>query len=163
MASFDDYIKNPEQALIDAATDPGLSQFIEPSDLGSVTVQRDDGTQVQVQALSRKSIRRVVERIIARGRELKINIKDWICSPEEFDLCSKLDMPIGQLMRLLNESMKNKLAQGGLHAVALGALFMNPAVGAPVAASLEIFNFIGFINDVFVELCNCPEKARRAR
>jgi hypothetical protein len=159
MASFDDYIKNPEQALIDAATDPGLRQFIEPSDLGFVTVQLGDGTQAQVQALSRKAIRRVVERIIARGHELKVNIKTWICSPEEFDLCSKLDMPIGQLMRMLNEFMKNKFVKGGVHAAALGALFMNPAV----TASLEIFNAIGFINDAFVELCDCPEKSRRPR
>jgi hypothetical protein len=160
MASFDDYIKNPEQALIDAATDPGLRQFIEPSDLELVAVDLGDGTQSQVQALSRKSIRRVVERIIARGQELKVNLKAWICSPEEFDLCSQLDkMPIGQAMRLLNEFMKKKFVKGGLHAAALGALFMNPAV----TASLEIFNAIGFINDVFVELCDCPEKSRRPR
>jgi hypothetical protein len=159
MASFDDYIKNPEQALIDAAADPGLRQFIEPSDLELVAVDRGDGTQAEVQALSRKAIRRVVERIIARGRELKINIKDWICSPEEFDLCSKLDMPIGQLMRMLNEAMKKKLVKGGLQAAALAALFIN----APVGATLEIFNAIGFINDVFVELCDCPKRTRRPR
>jgi hypothetical protein len=51
------------------------------------------------------------------------------------------------------------LVKGGLQAAALVALFIN----APVGATLEIFNAIGFINDVFVELCDCPKRTRRPR
>ena len=51
MASIDDYVRNPQQALIDAAADPGLKHFIEPSDLELVTVDLGDGTQAEVQAL----------------------------------------------------------------------------------------------------------------
>ena len=159
MASIDDYIRNPLQALIDAAADPGLRQFIEPSDLELVAVDLGDGRQVEVQALSRRAVRRVIERILAKGREAKVDIKAWICSSAEFDLCSKLDMPLGQLMRELNEFLKNKWAQGGLNALGLAALFINPAVGI----SLTIFGVLGFVNNVFVELCDCPERIRRPR
>ena len=158
MALIDDYVKNPQQALIDAAADPGLRQFIEPSDLELVAVDLGDGRQAEVQALSGRAVRRVIERIVTRGREVGINIQAWICSPVEFDL-SKLDMPLGQLMRELNEFLKNKWAQGGVTVLGLAALGMNPAVGA----ALTIFGALGFINNVFVELCDCPERIRRSR
>ena len=152
VARIDDYAQNPQQALIDAAAEPALRRFIDDSDLEWVTVDRGDGTQAQVQALARGSVRKVIERIVAEGRAVQANIKDWICSPNEFNLCAKLDTPPGKLMRLLNDFLNTKYMEGGIEVAGLAALFTAPAVGI----ALQIFSALGFINRVFVELCDCP-------
>jgi hypothetical protein len=156
MPSVADYEKNLQQVLIDAAAEPSISQFIDPNDLELITVDNADGSQSQVQALSRGAVRRVVERILAQGRQVDIDIKHWICSPDEFNLCAKLDTPVGKLMRDLDSFLKSKLTQGGLHATGLVMLFSPfPAVGV----ALTIFGALGFVNNVFVELCDCPVSA----
>lgn len=155
MASIDVYAKDPLQALIDAAAEPALRKFIEPSDLELVTVNLEDGTQAQVQALARGSVPKVVHRLLVEARRVGIDIKDWICSPSEFNLCSKLNTPVGERMRQLNEFLKRKWTQGGVAAAGLVALFTTPAVGAAIA----IFSALGFVNNVFVELCECPISA----
>lgn len=151
MPSIDDYARDPQKALIDAAAEPSLRRFIDPSDLELVTVDRGDGTQAQVQALARGAVRKVVDRIIAEGRKAGIDMKSWICSRDEFDLCSKLNTPVGDRMRKLDAFLKSKWTQGGIAAASLITLFTLPAVGA----ALTIFGALGFVNNVFVELCEC--------
>src|SRR5438270_2135220 len=130
MSSIADYQRNPEKVLIDIATNPAFQQFIDPSDLESVVVDLGDGTQAQVQALRQGSVRKVIDRIVTKGRQAGIDIKHWICSPDEFDLCSKLDNPIGELMRELNDFLNHKWVQGGVQAAGLITLFPVPYLGA---------------------------------
>ena len=93
----------------------------------------------------------MIDRIIAQGRQAGIDIKAWICSPTEFDLCSKLNTPVGELMRKLDAFLKRKWTQGGMNAAGLVTLFTALAVGI----ALTIFGAIGFANHVFVDLCQC--------
>ena len=130
MPPIEDYASNPQRVLIDAAADPSFKPYIEPGDLESITVDTGDGRQAQVQALRRSSVRRVIERILAKGRETGTDLKKWICSPDEFDLCSKLDTPVGELLREVDAFLKNKAAQGGTVVLGLVAIFTNPALGA---------------------------------
>ena len=155
MASIDDYARDSQKALIDVAAEPSLRRFIDASDLEWVTVDQGDGTQAQVQALARGAIRKVVNRIVAEGRKAGVDIKSWICSRDEFDLCSKLETPVGDRMRQLDAFLKSKWTQGGLAATGLITLFTLPALGV----ALTIFSALGFVNNVFVELCECPKRA----
>jgi hypothetical protein len=152
MPTIDDYVNNPELALIDAVRDPGIRAFVTPEDVETVTVTQADGTQVQVQALSRKGAKAVVQRIVAKAQAAGIDLQDWICSPTEFNLCAKLNTPLGERMRQLDSFLKNKWTQGGLTAVGLVTLFTLPAVGT----ALTLFGTLGFVNNIFVELCECP-------
>ncbi|SFZ79054.1 hypothetical protein [Chitinimonas taiwanensis] len=152
MPSIADYIQEPQKALIDAATEPSLRRFIDSSDLELVTITLGDGTQAQVQALAHGSVRRVVERIISEGRRAGVNIQEWICSPSEFNLCTKLNTPVGQRMRELDAFLNNKWTQGAINAAGLITLFTLPAVGV----CLTLLSAIGFVNNVFIELCECP-------
>jgi hypothetical protein len=155
MPSIEFYARNPDRALIDAAADRSLMQFILPTELELITVDIGDGRQAQVQALSRKAVRAVIERIVARGREVGVDLKHWICARDEFNLCAKLNTPVGQLMQELDEFLNKKSTQGGAIALSLAALFMNPVVGGV----LTIFTALGFINHVFVDLCDCPQRS----
>ena len=155
MTTINDYVTDPNRALIDAATDPMFSQFMEPDDFELISVDRGDGTQIQVQALSRRSIRRVIEKILRQTRDVGVDIKTWICSPDEFNLCSKLKTPLGELMRDLHKFLESKWTQGGLVIVGFITITATPAVSAFFA----IFSAVGFINSAFVELCNCPHFA----
>lgn len=76
MPSINDYARNPQQALIDAAASPEFREFIEPADLELVTVDLPDGTRAQMQALAGPAIRKVIKRIIAKGHKAKIDIKN---------------------------------------------------------------------------------------
>lgn len=153
MPPIDDYESNPERVLIDAALNPDIRKFISEDEFATVTIDNADGTQSQVQALALGSVRVVVQRIIARGAEVEIDIQYWICSPDEFDLCRRLlNTPVGTVMRQLDTFLSNKWTQGGLHAAGLALLF---TIG-PVGAALEVFNALGFVNHGFVKLCNCP-------
>ena len=115
MPSIDDYETDLKHVLIDAAADPFFREFMERDDLEFIAVDRGDGTQEQVQALSRRSVRRVLEKIIKRARQKGVDIKHWICSVTEFDLCGKLkDTLPGQLMRALHDFLRDKRIEGGL-------------------------------------------------
>ena len=153
--TIEDYQRNPERVLIDIATDPVFKQFIDSSDLELVAVDLGDGTQKQTQALKQGSVRQVIDRIVTRGLRVGVDIKDLICSPIEFDLCSKLDSPVGEQMRFLNDFFNDKWAQGGVHAAGLIALFTAPYLGT----ALTILSVLGWVNGVFVELCDCPKCA----
>jgi hypothetical protein len=74
MPSIDDYVRNPQQALIDAAAEPSLQQFIDPADIELVTIDLGGGRQAQARALARGSVRKVIERILAKARQGGINI-----------------------------------------------------------------------------------------
>jgi hypothetical protein len=152
MPTITDYALNPQQALIDAAAEPALRRFIDASDLEILTIDLGDGTQAQVQAIARGSVQKVIKRIISEGRQAGIDIKQWICSPDEFNLCSKLDTPTGERMRQLDTFLKNKWAQGGINAAGLITIFTLQ----PLGIVLTILSALGFVNNVFVELCDCP-------
>jgi hypothetical protein len=127
MPSISDYAADPNRALIDAAADPVFREFMEAGDYELIAVDRGDGTQMQVQALARRSIKKVIERILARAREKGVDIRNWICSPDKFDLCSKLDTPVGELMRELNSFLKNEWTDRGLvFAHVLALLYCSP-------------------------------------
>ena len=156
MATISNYENNLQQALIDAATEPSLQQFIEPSDVETMLVDLGDGTQAEVQALSSAAVRKFIERILAKARQAGIDIKSWICSKAEFDLCQKLsETSVGEVMRQLDEFLRNKWAQGGIATTGLITLFTLPALGA----ALAIFSAVGFLNNVFIDLCECAISA----
>ena len=153
MHSLDYYTEHPDQVLIDAAADPVFRSVMDPTDVQLVTLDRGDGTQVQVEALSRGSIRKVFERVLRRCREKGVELKRWICSSEDFNLCAKLNTPVGALMRQLHEFLERKWAERG---VALAHIF---TIGAalPVEAFLGIVTALFLVNKELVELCDCPK------
>jgi len=156
MAPIDDYLQDPNRALIDAATDPIFRSVITQADLDTAIVTEPDGTQVQRQALSRAAIKRVVDRIILKARDANVDLKALICSPapDGFDFCNKfLHTPPGLLMRQLNEFLHTKLGEGTLAAAGIAAAF---AVGlAAIGPFLAVLAGVVFINRVVVELCEC--------
>jgi len=156
MATISDYENNLQQALIDAAAEPSLQQFIEPSDIETILVDLGDGTQAEAQALSSAAVREFIERILAKARQAEIDIKSWICSKDEFDLCQKLsETSVGEVMRQLDEFLRKKWAQGGIAATGLITIFTLPALGV----ALAIFSAVGFLNNVFIDLCECAISA----
>jgi hypothetical protein len=94
MPSIDDYAADLNLALVDAAADPIFKQFMEPDDVEVTTITLDNGhgirVQAQAQALARGSIRRVLERILEGARNAGADMRQWICSRSEFNLCAKL-------------------------------------------------------------------------
>lgn len=58
-------------------------------------------------------------------------------------------------MRQLDAFLKNKVTQGGITTLEVVAFFTSPALGGV----LTLFCALGFINNVFVGLCNCPVSA----
>ena len=90
---------------------------MDTDDFEMIAIDQGDGTQKQVQALSGRSVKKVIGKIIARAREKGVDMKNWICSSAEkggFDLCSKLNTPIGELMRQLDDYLKKRWADGAL-------------------------------------------------
>ncbi len=79
MPTITDYSLNPQKALIDAAAEPALRRFINASDVEILTIDHGDGAQAQVLAIARRSVRKVIARIISEGRQARIDIKQWIC------------------------------------------------------------------------------------
>lgn len=157
MPSIEEYAADLNRALVDAADDPIFKQFMEPGDLELITVTLDNGhgmqVQTQAQALSRGSIRRVLERILTGARNAGADMKDWICSPSEFNLCAKLDTPLGKLMRQLHDFLDSKWTEGG---EIIADIFASALVGH----FLLVFTAVGFINGAFVELCDCQPDPR---
>jgi len=157
MRSVEDYASDLNRALIDAAADPVFKKFMEPDDFELVTLDMGDGTQAQVQALSRASIQRVIERILERARKAGADMKDWICSPEKFNLCAKLNLPLGELMRQLHDFLDSQWVQSGL--------FIATVFGAPVGGHfLQILTGVGLGYGALARLCACepPPKILRA-
>ena len=157
MPIFDDYAADMNRALVDAADDSIFKQFMEPDDFESIVVTLDSGhgvqMQAQAQALARGSVRRVLERILAQARSAGADMKDWICSPSEFNLCAKLDTPLGKLMRQLHDFLENKWAEGGN---IIADIFASALLGH----FLLVFSAVGFVNKVFVELCDCKPQPK---
>jgi hypothetical protein len=152
--SIDDYARDPQLAMIDAAADPWFRQFIEPTDIELVPVNLGGGVQAQAQALARGAVRRVIDRILAKLLAAGIDLKNWICSRDEFDLCSKLNTPIGDLMRQLHDSLRNRFVECGQ--LVLGVVGLKiPILGT----FLLIFSGVAFINNAILELCDCPRGA----
>jgi hypothetical protein len=151
MPGIDDYEMDLQRALIDAAAEPALRPYIDAADLETRTIDLGDGSQAQVQAIAADAVKRVIERLVTQARKAGADLKTWICSPDEFNLCARLGGRTGDVMRQLHAFLNRKWAQGGLNAAALAALFTLPGIGA----ALTIFSALGFINNVFVELCDC--------
>jgi hypothetical protein len=126
---------------------------MESEDIEILTVTKADGTQGQVQALSRGAVPRVVGRVIKRCQKKGADLKDWTCSKDEFDLCRKLtNTPPGKVMRLLDDFLKNKLVQGGFVVVDIVTL----GAALPVGIFLAIFGGLCWIDGCIVDLCDCP-------
>jgi len=152
MNTINDYAANPNLALIDAVNNPAFKEFIEDTDIEKIPVDRGDGTQMEVQALSGRTVKRVIEKIIKKARESGADMENWICSPDEFNLCGKLkNTPAGQVMRDLNDFLHSKIVEGGAATAGTLALVGLPGLGW----FLGIFSALGFINRVFVEFCRC--------
>jgi len=157
MAAIDDYARDIQRALIDAAQDEVFRNFIDPTDLETVVVDLGDGTQMQAQALKRSSVRQVLQRLIAAAMQAGVDLKHWICSPDEFDLCRKLANSFpGAVMRELHDFLRSKWTQATT--VSLGAIvaFAQIAAALTVGKFLAILAAIGFVNKEFLELCGCP-------
>ena len=152
MPSIDDYEMDLQRVLIEAAAEPALRPFIDAADLETRTIDLGDGSQAQVQAIAAGAVKRVIERIVTEARKAGADLKAWICSPDEFNLCARLSGKAGDVMRQLHAFLNKKWTQGGLNAAALAALFTAPGIGA----ALTIFSALGFVNAVFVDLCECP-------
>jgi hypothetical protein len=153
MPSIDDYEHDPAQVLIDAAADPIFRSEMDPEDIEIITVTWADGTQGQVQALSRGAVRRVIERVIKRCQKKGADLKHWTCSKDEFDLCGKLaNTPPGKIMRLLHDFLEKKWVQGGFVLVDFFTLSSAP----PVGVFLAIFGGLCFVDGCIVDLCECP-------
>jgi hypothetical protein len=156
MAQINDYVDNLQRALIDAAGNPTFRRFIEPDDIESVAVDRGDGTQGQEQALAGRSARKVIEKILAQAQAAGVDMKSWICSPNEFNLCAKLKgTSVGNAMRQLDAFLKNKWAQAGAAAGGLVAAFGAFASAAALGSFLAVLAAVGFVNNAFVDLCDC--------
>ncbi len=155
MPSITDYENNINQALIDAVAEPSIREFMDESDVEIIAIDIGDGMQAQVEALTGDSVRKIIERIIGKSQKAGVDMKNWICSEDEFNLCSKLGTSVGELMRNLDCFLKQKAAQGGLILVGLATLFGAAAWGV----ALTIFGALGFVNNHFIELCGCNVSA----
>ncbi|MCE0496925.1 MAG: hypothetical protein LV481_03145 [Methylacidiphilales bacterium] len=152
--SINDYETDLDRARRDAAANPLFRDFLESGDFEMMVVDGGDGTQMQVQALAGRSVQRVLEKVSAWAREKGVDMKEAICSPNGFNLCSKLNMPVGQRMRELDAFLKSMWTEGALAIAGVAAIAANPAFGW----FLAIFGALGFINKAFVGLCNCPKR-----
>ncbi|MDO9554883.1 hypothetical protein, partial [Rhodonellum sp.] len=147
--------ENPNLALIDAFQLESFREFMEESDIELVVVDRGDGTQAHIQALSLRSVNQVLRRIIKRCEESGVDLKKWICDKDEFDLCRKLDLPIGERMRQLDEFFRYKRAQAAIIVVdVLLAILAPPTFGL----FLTLLAVLGWLNNYFLELCDCSNR-----
>lgn len=153
MHQISEYIENPNLALMDAFQMDSFRKFMEDNDIEIMVIDREDGSQEHIQALSTRSVNQVVRRILASCEESGIELKRWICSKDEFDLCAKFELPIGEKMRQLDEFLKSK--KGQISLVGLDViLFISSA--AALGFFLTLVAVLGLLNNYFIELCNCP-------
>lgn len=128
---------------------------MDPEDLQTMLIDVGDGTQTAVEALARGSVTKVLRRIATKFQQAGIDIKDWICNPNEFDLCEKLKTTLpGKLMEDFNAFFSNKWTERGLTAAHAATVIPALALHA-FAPFLVTFAALGVINKGFVELCDC--------
>jgi hypothetical protein len=151
MTQTDRYVDRPQQALIDAAADPVFKDVMDDGDLETLTINVA-GTQMAVLALKRDAVRKVVDRIVARCQKSGADIKHWICSPDEFDLCKRLKTTApGKLMIDLHDFLEKRWTHTG---IVLAHVFVIPAAHV-VGAFLAILAGLLVANKELVDLCNC--------
>jgi len=148
---MDDYERNPDRALVDAAAHPFFRLEMEADDIEIISVDLGNGTLGQAEALKRSSIRKVVTKLLERLRTAGANVKEWICSPDYFDLCARLrDTPVGEVMRRLRDFLANKWAERGL---VIGHVFGIPF--EPVGIFFAILSALLVTNKEIFDLCEC--------
>jgi hypothetical protein len=158
MPSFEEYANNLNLALIEATENPVFLHFMEPDDIETVAYDLGNGLQAQEQALARASVQRVIERIFKWAQDAGVNLHHLICSKDKFNLCAKLNLPPGELMRQLHDFLANEF-------VAAGLLIAGAAITAPIWAHfLLILSAIGIGFGVLAKICGCepPPKNRPA-
>jgi len=155
MSYLDPYIANIDQATIDVLEHPVFSSFIEESEVVVVTYDSGDGTQYQARALSKDAVGDVLSRLIEAARNAGVDLKDWICSPKNFDLCGKLDSTPGQLMRQLNDFLNNNWTQATTNTLGVIAAFSQLVNAVVLGKFLAILAALSFIGNEIINLCNC--------
>lgn len=159
MALIDDYADDPSRAFSDALIDPVFSTFFkEPYIEYRIATGERDGVQFQyqVQALSSKGARDAVKRIIARFQELGVNLKDWVCSPEEFNFCEVMrSHAAGVGLRKLYAFLENKWVQAGTMTLSVITSFATLVVAAALGNLLALLAAIGWATGEFIEMCGC--------
>lgn len=152
MHSIQEYVEDINLALYDAANDPVFMAFMEPTDFETVAIAVGS-VQEQVRALSRQSTQKVINKIIARAKAGGSDIRKWICSPDEFDLCSKLHtLLMARLMVELHRFLEEHIPK---NAESLAEVFTIAVPG--LEPFLRVFAAVGLASSALVWLCNCPE------
>jgi hypothetical protein len=160
MAKIDDYANDLNKALIDAANDPIFQSVMQQSDYSLINVTLSNGAQGQVRALKKSSVKDVLKRVFVKVKSAGDDLKNWICSPDEFDLCNKLDAGVtGVLMRDLDNFLKNKKVKAGMQIAKIATL----PLGFSYAGFLTIVSAVGFVNNAILELCDCPPETGTIR
>lgn len=152
MHSIQDYAEDIDLALYDAANDPVFTALMDPTDFETIAIA-DGNVQEKVTALSRQSAQKVINKIILRAKAGGHDIRDWICSRKEFDLCSKLDnWTMTRLMVELHQFLEEYIPK---EAEQFAEVF---TIAVPALDSfLRIFAAVGLASSAFVSLCNCPK------
>lgn len=155
MPTFEEYDHNLEQVLIDAAADPVFRSLMEPGDIELIG-DRGGSSQGQVEALSRGSVGRLLQRFMDRCNRKGADLKGWVCSRNKFNLCAKLDLPPGKAMRALHAFTSNEWVEGGFNLANIFAL----TAPSPVSVVLTIFGGLCFVDGQIVKLCDCPPRPK---
>jgi hypothetical protein len=157
MALIDDYARDPQRALIDIVQDPVFRNFIDPSEIELVAVDLGDGTQTQAQALKRSAVSQVLRRLFDTAKQAQVDLRQWICSPDEFNFCGKLNNSLpGVMMKELNDFLRNRWTQATTVSLGAFAAFSQLVAAVTLGKFLAVLAAVGFVNNAFVELCNCP-------
>ena len=157
MATVDNYLANPGQAYLDAASDPNFSRYILPEELTVVT-STDGAMQMQAQALAIEATAGVVRRIIDALKAQGAQIQDWICNGEAdggFDLCGKLKSgrPLGEIMRGLESFLNNKIVR--FVSAGMGLVGFFTGMIDPVGAFVGLLTYLGMTSDELAKMCGC--------
>lgn len=157
MAHIDDYIANPDQALIDAVKDPIFKQFITPSDIDLVVVTQG-GVQSQAQALKKSSVGPVIQRALAASKAAGSDLLNLICSPKEFNLCYTLRGALpGVAMTMLNDFLANRIARWATAGVGIFTAFTAGTLAVVAGKFIAILVALGLVHHELLKLCNCPD------
>jgi len=153
--NISDYVRNPDLALVDAISDPGLKSFIAQTDLQVIAVDFGGGVQAQFQALSRGAIEKVLSQYMAKLKQAGADLQSWICHPSEFNLCDKLRNPVSTVTQELEKFLNKRWIKAGIDIVHLSALITGLVSIHVVAASIAIVCVLGNMDGFFRDLCNC--------
>jgi hypothetical protein len=157
MALIDDYIADPQRALIDAAADPVFQHFITPEDLTPVVVDLGGGLQGQVMTVKAEAVGRVLRRLLEAAQQAGIDLKDWICSPREFNLCYQLKNALpGVAMTALSDLLVSRIGRLGVTALGAYTAFSSLAVAAVLGKFAAVLAVLGWTYHELERLCNCP-------